>query len=68
MIKQQLKDLLSCLLAGLCCGCFGLLFGFFDWQGRIYYDLRGAITMFLMLFVAGFIACLVEKVKQYDVQ
>ena len=66
MIKQQLKDLFNCLLAGLCCGCFGLLFGFFDWQGRIYYDLRGAITMFLMLFVAGFCACLWEKVKQYN--
>lgn len=68
MIKQQIIDFFTCLLAGLCCGCFGLLFGFFDWQGRIYFDLQGAITMFLLFFVAAFVACLVDKVKQYNQQ
>jgi hypothetical protein len=66
MIKRQIKDLFNCLLAGLCCGCFGALFGFYDCGGLVYFDLRGACTMFLMLFVAGFCACLWEKVKQYN--
>lgn len=66
--KRQLKDFITCLLAGLCGACFGLLFGFYDWQGNIYFDLQGACNMATILFLACFVACLVEKVKQYNNQ
>lgn len=65
MMRQQLKDLFDCLFMGACCGCFGALFGFYDCDGLVYYDLRGGVFMFLLLFIAGFCACLWEKVKQY---
>lgn len=65
MIKRQLKDICACLLAGACAGGFGFLLGFYDYQGRIYFDIYGARNMFLIFFLGAFIACLIEKLKQY---
>lgn len=66
MIKKQVKDLFSCLLAGMSAGAFaGIFCGFYDYQGRIYFDIYGARNMFLILFLAAFVACLIEKLKQY---
>lgn len=62
-IMQQIKSFLYCFGAGLSCGAFGLLFGFYDYAGLVYYDLRGGLFMFLCLFLAGFCACLWETIK-----
>lgn len=62
-IYEQIKSFFHCLLAGVSCGAFGLLFGFFDFAGRVYYDIRGGLSMFLFLFLAGFCACLWDKIK-----
>lgn len=65
-IYEQIKSFFYCLLAGASCGAFGLLFGFYDYAGLVYYDLRGGLFMFLCLFLAGFCACLWETIKQIN--
>lgn len=65
MIKQQLFDFFTCCGAGFCGACFGLLFGFYDWQGQVYFDLQGAFNIATILFLACFVACLVDKLQQY---
>lgn len=62
-IYEQIKALFSCLACGLAGGAFGLLFGFYDYNGGVYYDINGGVNMFLLLFVAVFVACLWDKIK-----
>lgn len=67
MIKKQLKDFIYCLACGLCGGAFfGILCGFYDYQGAIYFNYQGARNMFLIFFIAIFCACLIEKIKTYN--
>ena len=67
MIKTQLKDFIYCLACGLCGGaCFGILCGFYSYQGAIYFDHQGARNVFIIFFIAIFCACLIEKIKQYN--
>ena len=62
-IYEQIKALFCCLACGLAGGAFGLLLGFYDYNGGVYYDINGGVNMFLLLFVAVFVACLWDKIK-----
>lgn len=65
MIKQ-LKLFANCVLAGVAAGFFGLLFGFYDYAGGVYYDINGGLFMAACFFLAAFVACLVDAIKQYN--
>ena len=65
MIKQQIFALFYCLGAGFCGLVLGLAFGFYDFAGNVYYDLRGGLVMGGVLFVAFFAACLVQCVNDF---
>lgn len=49
-------------LGAFCAGwALGLLFGFGDYLGVIYYDLRAGLYMGAILAVAFSVACLIEQ-------
>lgn len=49
-------------LGAFCAGwALGLLFGFGDYLGAIYYDLRAGLYMGAFLAVAFSVACLIEQ-------
>ena len=66
MIKRQLKDLLTCIIAGLFGGEFGFVCGgFYDYQGQIYFDLAYGIRGALFCGAMAYIIALAYKISQY---
>ena len=63
-IKQQLFALLNCLGAGFTGFVIGLGLGLGDYHGKIYYDLAAGARIGMILFLAFFIACFIESIKQ----
>lgn len=66
MIKQQLKDLLTCITIGVLGGEFGFVCGgFYDYQGQIYFDLINGIGGALFYGAVAYVAALAYKISQY---
>ena len=58
MTRKIILNTLGAFCAG---GALGLLFGFGDYMGAIYCDLRAGLYMGAILAVAFSVACLIES-------
>lgn len=66
MIKQQIKDILACIVAGLYGSTFGFVCGgFYDYQGQVYFDLAYGIRGAIVFGAVAYIMALAYKIAKY---
>ncbi len=62
--RDQLRELGNATAAGFCGACFGMLLGFGDLGGVIWYDLRAglvlAVSLFAMFFCSAILATIID--------
>ena len=64
--RDQLRELGNATAAGFCGACFGLLLGFGNLGGAVWYDLRAGLVLAVALFAVFFCSAILAAIIDLD--